>query len=598
MKRLFFILLSIILSITGAFLSKLPVAAEGNAAKYNITLQFNPPVPIVGNNNVTIKITDLNGNPASGAGVKVRTDMPGMNMGVRPWHAHELGAGTYKTDIEFTMIGLWKLRVSVDGKYGKEEAVFHKEVKEDKNIFSSKFWPLIIGLCAVIGGIAGWRFLGLGLIPPLLIAAVILGGGWLCTRFLPSPPKDAMGMKMDMNAPDMGMPIHLLNAPRPVAVEEVKIEDISQDIIYTGTVLADAEEIIYPRVMGWLISMPFYPGDTISPGQVVGKLDSTELSYKTDAVKQEILAQEHDLIVAKEREKEASSMLNKAKAELKYWENEFPRAEKLYSQGAISKEEYDREMSSFEAAKAEVLSKEQNLQANTHALLHHRSMINKAKSGYKEMQTVENYTTLTSRLGGVVTERMLNEGVLVSPGMGILKVSDLRHIRIQANISEQDLAKVKVGTPVSFKSAKFHGKTFSANVTSVFYATDPASRTARVEARVPNLGKKLFPGDFVEVVFSISKSLKTVTVSSSSVISYKGGSIVWVIEDGLAKRRTIVTGISNGTRTEIIKGVNVGDKVIYAGHVELKEDDPVKEAVWGSGSYKEILFPEEDMEEE
>lgn len=599
MRYFFVLFFSLFLGLlTFPLAEEVHAAANSVPSHYQIELTFLPARLKVGKTKTVVLVKDLEGKPASGASVKVRTDMSGMPMGVRPWTLYETAPGKYEGVIEITMAGLWEFKAIVDGKYGAWEKHFQIEVKEEIPFWRGKWFAPILGVISLLGVFIGWRFMGIGVIQPLLIIFVILGGGWLWTTFLPPPPKDSMGMKMDMGAPDMGIPIHLLNAPRPVAVEEIKKETIAREIVYTGTVSPDAEEVVYPRVMGWLVSMPFYPGDKVAKGQEIGTLDTAELSAKTKAALQEIKAQEHDLIVAKEREKEAESMLDKAKAGSSYRERERARADALLAKGAISQEEFDREHSSFLEARAEVKSKEQNLEANTHSLLHHKTMIEKARAEYQEALTVQSYTNLISRLGGVVTERMVNEGVLVSPGMGILKIADLKFVRIQANVSEKDLSQITVGTQVTIKSEKIPGKTISARITSIFNATDPMSRTGRVEARIQNPNSKFFSGDFIEMHIVIGIASSTLTIPSSAIVSHNGKSIVWVVEDGLAKQKPVQTGISNGRRIQVIARLKEGEKVIYAGHQDIQEDDPVKEAAWGSGSFKEILFPLEELEEE
>lgn len=565
---------------------------------YNIKFSIKPPHPRVGKNVVILKITDSNETPVEGATVKVISGIPGMPLALRPWISRDIGHGQYETTVELTMDGLWEFKILIDGKLGHGETTFQREVKSSIPPNLIKLGAVIVSPFLLFGIFLGWRQWGPGFVSALMILILIIGAGWLWTKFLHKPHFETMGMPMDMSLPDMGMPIHLLNSPKPVAIEEVKENAIFSEVVYTGNILADAEEIVYSRVTGWLMSMPFYPGDKVKTGEIIGVLDNSELSAKTNQAYHEVLAEEHDLVVATQRVNESRSMLEKSKAALYYWEREFPRAEKLLKEGAISQEEYDKEKFSFDEAKAEVSARENDLEANKHSLLHHKALIAKANAALKEMKTVEGYTSITTRLGGVVTERMINAGVLVSPGMGIIKVSNLRHIRVQANVSEKDLAIINVGTTVNIMTQKLPGKVILAKVTAIFHTTDPMSRTGRVEIRIPNSGEKLYPGDFAEIRFMVENVPHAVSVPRSALVSHKGAEAVWIVEHELAKRRYVKTGISNGSRTQILDGLKSGEKVIYAGHQDIQEDDPVKESAWGSGSFKEILFPLEQLEME
>ena len=87
---------------------------------------------------------------------------------------------------------------------------------------------------------------------------------------------------------------------------------------------------------------------------------------------------------------------------------------------------------------------------------------------------MQGYATIRAEIDGVVTERLISPGVLVSPGQAILRIAQIEPIRVQANVPESDLGDVKVGSPVRI-IPRGGGEPVSARVSSVAPAVDPGS---------------------------------------------------------------------------------------------------------------------------
>lgn len=434
----------------------------------------------------------------------------------------------------------------------------------------------------------------------LLIPLVIVAGMALITflgtkLFMKKRETNTMGMKMDMSKPDMGLSMDFAAAPKAVAEETVKRQSLAQTVTYTGIIAPYLEEIVYPRVTGWLSKMPLYPGDYVTRGQEIAALDWGELTgedvethpgIKTGPYNVEV--SEAQLRASLAREKEALDELQKAQANLAYWKNEFPRETQLLKEGAISKEEYDKENAEYKSAFSEAQAQE-----NAHEAASQEREI--AEYG---LSAVRHYRIVRAHISGVVTDRMVNEGVLVKPGMGILKIDDLRQVRVQAFVAENDLAEIRVGTPVVIRAFKLTAMPIHAHVTSIFHEVDPEARTGKVEALIDNPKGKLFPGDYCGIDFILSEKKSVLSVPKRALTAFQGKTIVWVDEGGLAKRREVEPGISDGLQTEIQNGLMLGDKVIIAGRQDLVPDQPVVEGTWGSGNYREILFPEKAAQNE
>ena len=120
-----------------------------------------------------------------------------------------------------------------------------------------------------------------------------------------------------------------------------------------------------------------------------------------------------------------------------------------------------------------------------------KAQLDAAKSQYANIQ--EN-TVLSSPITGVVTARNYDPGDM-SGNLPVLTVGQLSPVvKVLVNISENDMADVSVGQPVSINLDAYPGETFSGKVYRVYPTVDPASRTFGVEIRIPNPGERLKPG--------------------------------------------------------------------------------------------------------
>lgn len=212
--------------------------------------------------------------------------------------------------------------------------------------------------------------------------------------------------------------------------------------------------------------------------------------------------------------------------------------------------------------------------------------VSQAEAGVSAATTKGDYTEIRSLLDGVVTQRLISPGTLVSPGQAILKVAQIDPIRVQANVAEADLNRVRVGSIVTVRDRDKKAKAVTARVTSVAPAIDPQTRTGLVEAIVANPERRLVPGEYVTMEIAVGQSQTPLSVPTSAVqtraalsAGEKPSSYVWVAdeESGQWKVRAVAvqTGVSNGTRVEIRSGLKPGQRVVTLGAQYLSDGDTV-----------------------
>ncbi len=230
------------------------------------------------------------------------------------------------------------------------------------------------------------------------------------------------------------------------------------------------------------------------------------------------------------------------------------------------------------------------------------SRVHQAQAGLQQAEAalttatvVNGYLELRSLADGVVTQRVVSPGVLVSPGQTILKVAQVSPIRLQANVAQEDLKQIRLGATVVARGEGSHAKPVTVSVTSITPAVDPSTRTGVVEALYDNRDGRFKPGDYVAMDISTghddealrvpSSAIQTRTLASGDILDTTTTPYVWVAEpqagqEGLytVKPLRVKVGRSDGTTTEILSGLAEGQRVVTEGYENLNEGDTVSVA--------------------
>lgn len=396
-------------------------------------------------------------------------------------------------------------------------------------------------------------------------------------------------------AMDMSMRISAGASAFPVTLAPAEVQRIGGTVTYTGSVAPFNEEDIYPRVTGRIVEMPVYPGDAVRAGQVIARLDDVELTSRVreaeamlSTARANRAQMEAEVVAAQHGISQMERELAMVEAELTYARGVATRSERLVSVGAISRQEYENDRSAAasqearrEAAHAKLEQARAMEAAARKKLEAADAMTAQSQAATRTAQVVRDYVTIAAPSSGYVVKRLVAPGVLVQPGMAILKLAQIDRVRLQANVGEKDLASIRVGSPVKVTLAGVSQPPSTARVTSVFPFVDQGPRTAVVEAIVENPGRRFLPGQYVSMDFTTAERANAVTVPRSAVARLGGKSTVWVVKDDRAEPRPVTTGLETADRVEIVQGLAAGEQVVARGREGLYAGARVADAASG-----------------
>lgn len=167
-----------------------------------------------------------------------------------------------------------------------------------------------------------------------------------------------------------------------------------------------------------------------------------------------------------------------------------------------------------------------------------------------------------SPISGVITARNYQSGDLFA-SQPILHVMQIEPLKVIVNISEQYFSNVKVGMPVTLTVDIFPDEEFKGAVSLIYPALDTATRTFKVEVKVPNAKRQLRPGMYARTRFNMGQK-PGVMVPDVAVQKQVGSAerfVYVIVGDTLAERRSVTSGRQVGDRIDILKGIEPGERV-------------------------------------
>ena len=342
-------------------------------------------------------------------------------------------------------------------------------------------------------------------------------------------------------------PSHIQTAA-PVAVQVQSVAPVDWPLTYeaTGTVRAKNTAVISSRVMAYVRQVNFQAGDRVRAGELLVELDSQDSDTK---VRQAEAAHRE----ASEALQEVEGAIESAKANLELAQATFRRMEDLFQKKSISHQEYDEASARLKVARAayEMAAAKRKQVA---------SKVSQAAEGMKAAAIMKEYARVTAPFDGVVTEKRVELGNLVTPGAPLATVEREGAYRLEASVEESRMREIRAGQSVSV-ALEALDRGLEARVSEVAPSVDAASRSYLVKIDLPSL-PQLRSGMFGRAVFTLGK--RSVLVVPAAAVSQQGQlRSVLVAEGGVARARLVTLGEAREDRREVLSGLTAGDKIVF-----------------------------------
>ncbi len=327
-----------------------------------------------------------------------------------------------------------------------------------------------------------------------------------------------------------------------VRVDTVKRVPLSQTVPVIGRLVARQAGVVAARINGPVEAFEVEVGDRVEAGQVIATLDAAALVAR------------RDLYAGKVNEAKAELAIKKA--ELALARQNYKRHEKLKKSAAFSQARFDDAKQNVAIARAEAG------QAET-AIAAAKADLSLAKINLYDAQVRAPYP-------GVVTERLTEAGAYVQIGAPVIRMIGDRNLEVEAEVPFQHLAGIESG--VEMRLWLDDGTEHSAVVRALLPSENPLTRT-RVVRFIPNIGATLRPlahDQSVSLEIPIGPERQVLTVHKDAIVKRQGEDIVFVAKGGEVEARTVRLGVAVGSRMEVLRGLDEGERVVVRGNERLR----------------------------
>ncbi len=368
----------------------------------------------------------------------------------------------------------------------------------------------------------------------------------------------------------------------PVQVETVKKGTVSASAGFTAK-LAPSEEVqVSAKISGKITSLPVKLGQYVNQGTVLFSLDQQDIQ---NSIKQAEAALQLAQANLKQSGSSSSQGLEQAKNGLAQAETALAdaqrnqqRMQQLFTEGAISSQQLEQAQLALSNAQTAHANAQQALQAaqQMNGVGVSQASVNQAAVSLQTARTQLANATVTAPISGYVSTVNGAIGQMASPSAPVLVIVKTNPLIVKANLSEQEISRVKVGTSVKVHIESLQ-KDLTANVTAVSPVMDAQLKAYPIEISIPNPSNELKADMVVNVVFDNQTDAKksALVVPRKAVFDRDGKKFVYLIEGDIAKQVEVTTGEESSDMIEITSGVTEGAKVVVKGQTLLKENSKV-----------------------
>jgi RND family efflux transporter MFP subunit len=302
----------------------------------------------------------------------------------------------------------------------------------------------------------------------------------------------------------------------------------SQEIVLPGNVQPYVTAPIFSRTNGYLQAWYFDIGAHVKKGQLLAVIATPEVDQQLG---------------------QSRSNLSTAEANLRLAEITKNRYEDLLKTHAVSQQDVDNAVGSYNANK---------------------SIVEADQANVKQLEALQSFEKIYAPFDGIITARNTDVGALVDSGSGggvktdLFHLSQVDRLRVYVNVPEEYSQATTSGLTAELTLAEFPGTTFAGKLVRTSEAINFETRTLLAEVDVTNPTGKLLSGSYAEVHFKVPGKVSTYILPTETLLFRKEGLRVTVVKDDKAQLLPVTAGRDFGDTIEIVSGLQGNESVIVS----------------------------------
>jgi len=315
---------------------------------------------------------------------------------------------------------------------------------------------------------------------------------------------------------------------------------------FSGILTPDQTVNVYSQQTGHATQVTVSVGDKVKAGQLLVKIDSRELNAQ-------LAEAEASMRSVEDQASQAQVGISTAKANLDLAQKSFDRISALYKTQAVPKNQMDDVQNKLELAQ----SAYQNAQKQYQLLS--GSGLAQAKARIELIQVQISNTTIASPIDGVVTNKNVNPGELVTTGAPVMTVADTSTLKLQGTVSQDAVPLMSMGQKVQVRVDGLPNVKYEGTITQIGPVAVSTGQYFPVVVSLKNNGS-LLAGMTAMSSFNLTAP-QSVVIPASAVQKDGHDSYVYVVKNGTVTRTRVEVGIQNSTDITVASGLAAGDVV-------------------------------------
>jgi RND family efflux transporter MFP subunit len=305
---------------------------------------------------------------------------------------------------------------------------------------------------------------------------------------------------------------------------------LEKSLPLTGSLMPFTEATVKAKVAGELVAVAVREGESVKQGQMLARIDLTEVQARVAAREADVAAAKAQLVWAEKNRNQQKALLEKS---------------------FISQSAFDSIQSNYDVAAAKLRAAEAEL-----------VMARKSQGD----------AVLTAPFSGIVSLRHAQPGERVALDAKLVSIVDLSRLQLEASVPPAAIGQVKVGQTMAFHVEGFGERAFEGRIERINPSATAGSRSISVYAVIDNRDGLLRGGMFAQGALTLSRVDQALAVPASAVREEIGQTFVYAIEEGVVKRKNVKVGPPDAAgRVQVLEGLAAGDRIVRANLGSLRE---------------------------
>jgi multidrug efflux pump subunit AcrA (membrane-fusion protein) len=379
---------------------------------------------------------------------------------------------------------------------------------------------------------------------------------------------------------------------RPVLVQCVPARQASltATVDLTGEVVATREIKVLALLEGPISYFPWREGDRVSAGQKLVEIGRSVYAEELRAAEAalEVARARLDDVTAGTRPEEVRQAREAVKEQQEcaaFTRSDLERVEQLTASGALPGEERDKARVAFVRCQSQLLAARERLamleQGPTATeVAVQRALVREAEARLELARAKLSESVISAPFDGIVTRAYVSPGDVATVRAPLLEMMDPASLVVRFGVPEARIAEVPKGSEAMVRLDAYPEQAFEARIERVHPEVRRETRTRIVEARILHPGTNpvdLVPGLFARVSVKAPEGRSGVLVPEKALVTTpRGETVLFIVEDGTARLRSVTTGLEEGRFVQILDGVAEGESVVVAGNENLTDGAVVR----------------------